>query len=422
MRLKFLGACNEIGRSAILLENGGASEAGHTPKEGRILLDYGIKPTHPPEFPLPCEAGSVVVSHAHLDHSGTVPNLSDMNPVVYMTPPTLDVAHMLIRDTLKVSRKRGVDPPFHREDVQRFREMVRTVPYRKAFPAAGTEVTLYSANHIPGSAATYVNGRQTLLYTGDITDIPTRLIPGTETKYPEADAVILECTYFGTNHPPRDDLELEFVETVLQTLEAGGHAIIPCFGVARWQEILLVLVNYGIHPWVDGMGFDIARLLLNHPAYARAKELRAALEKARRVEPAERPRVLDEPAAIVTTSGMMEGGPVLYYVQRLKESEKSRIFLTGYQIKGTNGRKALEGGYIDVQRETVPLKIGVSQFNFSSHGGDSQMKALVKEFADRGTRKFFAVHGEKCGPFAEWMRTELGVEAEAPAAGEEFEI
>ncbi len=421
MRLKFLGACNEIGRSGILVENGGA-DAGHTPREGRLLLDYGIKPTTPPEFPLPCEAGSVVVSHAHLDHSGTVPNLSDMRPAVYMTPPTLDVAHTLIRDTLKVSKKRGVDPPFRREDVQRFREMVRPVPYRHPFRAAGAEVTLYSANHIPGSAVTHVNGHGTLLYTGDVTSTPTRLIPGTETRYPEADAVILECTYFGTDHPPRFDLELEFVESVLQTLEEGGHAIIPCFGVARWQEMLLVLANYGIHPWVDGMGFEIARLLLNHPAYARARELRSALEKARRVEPEERARVLEEPAAVVTTAGMMEGGPVLYYVQKLKESERSRIFLTGYQIEGTNGRKALEGGYVEARGETIPLKLGVRLFNFSSHGGDSQLKELVKGFADRGTRKFFAVHGERCDAFAEWMRTELGVEAEAPAPGEEFEV
>lgn len=421
MRLKFLGACNEIGRSGILVENGGA-EAGHTPREGRLLLDYGLKPTTPPEFPLPCEAGSVVVSHAHLDHSGTVPNLSDMRPAVYMTPPTLDLAHMLIRDTLKVSRKRGIDPPFRREDVQRFREIVRTVPYRKSFPAAGAEVTLYSANHIPGSAVIHVNSHRTLLYTGDISGTPTRLIPGTETRYPEADAAILECTYFGTEHPPRFDLELEFVESVLQTLEEGGHAVIPCFGVARWQEILLILTNYGIHPWVDGMGLDIAKLLLNHPAYARAKELRSALEKARRVEPEERAKVLDEPAAVVTTSGMMEGGPVLYYVQKLREHEASRIFLTGYQIEGTNGRKAIEGGYIEVQEGALPLKMGVSLFNFSSHGGDSHMKGLVKEWADRGTERFFAVHGEKCTQFAEWIRTELGVEAEAPAPGEEFEI
>jgi putative mRNA 3-end processing factor len=421
VRLKFLGACGEIGRSGILVENGGA-ESGHTPREGRLVLDYGIKPTTPPEFPLPVEAGSVVVSHAHLDHSGTVPNLSDMRPVVYMTPPTLDVAHMLVRDTLKVSKKRGVDPPFRREDVQRFREIVRTVPYRKPFPAAGTEVTLYSANHIPGSAATHVNGHRTLLYTGDNTSTPTRLVPDTETKYPEADALIMECTYFGTEHKPRFDLELEFVESVLQTLEEGGHAVIPCFGVARWQEMLLVLANYGIHPWVDGMGFDIARMLLNHPAYARARDLRAALEKARRVEPEERARVLEEPAAVITTAGMMEGGPVLYYVQKLKDHEKSRIFLTGYQIQGTNGRKAVEGGYIDVRGETVPLKMGVSLFNFSSHSGDSQLKGLAKEFADRGTRKLFAVHGEKCAEFAEWARTELGVEAEAPARGEEFEI
>lgn len=422
MRLKFLGACNEVGRSGFLLENGGSAESGYTPREGRILLDYGLKPTTPPEFPLPCEAAHVAVSHAHLDHSGTVPNLSDMRPAVYMTPPTLDLAHHLIRDTLKVSKKRGVDPPYRREDVQRFREMVRTVGYHQAVPAAGAELTFYSANHIPGAAGIYVNGRKTLFYTGDVNTLATRLLPSPETRYPEADAVILESTYFGFDHPPRFDLELEFVETVLETIETGGHALIPCFGVGRWQEVLLILHNYGIHPTIDGMGVEIGRILQNHPAYARVKELRAALERSRRVEPKERQRVLDEPCAIVTTAGMMEGGPVLYYLPHLQDDERSRILLTGYQIEGTNGRKALEQGYVDVRGEPLPLKLQVQQFDFSSHAGDAELKRLVRHFADRGTERFFLVHGERCGGFAEWIRREVGAEAEAPAQGEEFEV
>lgn len=409
MNIKFLGGCNEIGRSAVLADG--------------ILLDYGLKPTDPPEFPLYAESKNVVVSHAHLDHSGVVPNLMDLKPKVYMTPPTRDLTFFLARDTIKVAKKRGLKPPFIKEDLQKLMERTTVVDYETTFEAEGREVTLYDAAHIPGSSSIFLNGDKKLFYSGDINTINTRLLNKPNPDYPEADILIMEGTYFATAHPPRFDLEIAFIDSIIETIESGGSVIIPCFALGRTQEILLILDNFGITPYLDGMGIEVLKILYNYPDYIRdPRGLERAFNDAMIVDPAKRKSVLEEPSVIVTTAGMLEGGPVLSYIDKIKNDELSKILLTGHQMEGTNGRKALERGFIETNGKVTRLKPKVEQYDFSAHGGDTELKEVVTRFCNAGTERVFVIHGENCGEFASWIRENCEREAIAPNRGDEFDI
>jgi putative mRNA 3-end processing factor len=261
------------------------------------------------------------------------------------------------------------------------------------------------------------------LYTGDVKFEDTRLLKAADTSYPETDVLIVESTYFGVKHPERRRLERDFIESITETLERGGHAIIPAFAVARTQEVLMILEKYGVVPYVDGMGREVGKILEKYPSYVRsAKKLRRAIERAIPIEKGKREDVLREPAAIVTTAGMLNGGPALFYISQLYNDEKSKIVLTGYQVEGTNGEIALNRGVINLGMKSVELKMGIEQYDFSAHADDEQLKEVVKRVADKGAEVAFTVHGENTEGFAEWIKEEIGIEAYAPKNGEVYVI
>ncbi|RLI85681.1 MAG: MBL fold metallo-hydrolase [Archaeoglobales archaeon] len=404
--IQFLGGCREVGRSAIMVDS--------------VILDYGMKPSQPPEFPLngvsPTE---VIITHGHLDHVGVAPNLMDFNPAVYMTPPTRDLSTILLKDSMNIMEY----PPYSRRDFRQFESNVVEVDYHEPFYVSGWEVTMYNAGHIPGSAMVHMSKDTNILYTGDIKLQETRLLQPAELNFPETDILIVESTYFGVEHPDRRELEKAFVESVVSTVENGGYAIVPAFAVGRTQEVLMILEKHGITPYVDGMGKEVGKILERYPQYVKsARQLRKALKKAIPVERGKREYVLTEPAVIVTTAGMLNGGPALFYISRLYNDEKSKILLTGYQVEGTNGDMVLKTGMINLGMRTVKLKMGVEQYDFSAHADDEQLKEVVRKAADRGAEIVFTVHGEETEAFAEWIRDEIGIDAYAPKNGEVYVI
>ena len=404
--IQFLGGCREVGRSAVAVDS--------------IILDYGLKPSEPPEFPLNgISSQAILISHGHLDHVGVAPNLMDYDPRVYMTPPTAELTHILLKDSMKLMEI----PPYSKREFRQFESNTVDVEYNEPFIINGWEITFFDAGHIPGSASIHLSKDVDILYSGDIKLEETKLLEKADTNYPETDIAIVESTYFGVEHPNRKELEKAFVEAVIDTLDIGGHAIIPAFAVGRTQEVLMILEKHGITPYVDGMGKEVGKILEKYPEYVRnAKSLRKALRKAIPVQWRKREDVLEEPSVIVTTAGMLNGGPALFYISRLYNDEKSRILLTGYQVEGTNGELALEKGIINLGNKTVQLKMKVEQYDFSAHADDRQLKEYVREVVDRGAEIIFAVHGENTEEFASWIRNEIGVEAYAPKNGEVFVI
>ncbi|VVB86456.1 Beta-Casp domain protein [uncultured archaeon] len=367
---------------------------------------------------------TLIISHGHLDHCGLAPNLMDLEPEIYCTSVTARLSGLLARDTLKISEKRGHNIPYYTEEIQEFERKARPVEYREEFETSGFTACFYDAGHIPGSSLVYLEkDRQSLIYTGDINTIQTELLNGAETKLPASDILLIESTYFGRNHTPRARLEKRFIESVRETLDCGGKAIIPAFSIGRTQEIMLILKKYGLHAYVDGMGADVYDIMKRAPEYIRDfNKLQKVFTSSNIVDPEQRKEIIKEPCIIVTSAGMLNGGPVLYYLNEIYDDPKSKIHLTGYQAEGTNGRKAIESGYIEDRSVIIHLNCRIELYDFSAHCGDTQLKELVKKFCDNGTETVFPIHGDNTQGFADWIKEEIGVGATAPVNGETIYI
>jgi putative mRNA 3-end processing factor len=391
---------------------------------GEVLLDYGIKTGDTPAYPLnSMEPKVVLVSHGHLDHCGAVPNLMYQNPDVFMTPPTAEFTSMLGKDTLKLAESTlsGVSP-FDPDDLQKLARRTNKIDYNVPFKSYGYRICFYDAGHIPGASSIFLESEsgESLFYTGDFNIEETRLVPGAA-EFPEADTLIIESTYFGEDHIPRNETEERFIESVTETVDRGGTALIPAFAIGRTQEILMLLDAHGIRAYVDGMGRDVYKILKKYPEYLKNPELLdRAFGRAVPVKDQHRDSILKEPSVIVTTAGMLNGGPVLYYLSRLYKDPKSKVLLTGYQVEGTNGRLALDHGLIETRGDILRLKPKVEQYDFSAHSGDSELKKVVKDFCKKGTERVFVMHGDKTESFAQWISEEIGVDAYSPANGHYF--
>jgi putative mRNA 3-end processing factor len=412
MEIQFLGGAREVGRSAILVDDA-------------LLLDYGTLTGEPPQYPVGRpEPDAVVVSHGHLDHVGQVPALlrGERRPPIHWTPPTAELARVLARDTLKL---RGYDCTFTETHVQRLGEVGRRHGYDEPFvvEAGGTdyEITFFDAGHIPGSAHVLVDDGDTrLLYTADFHTDDTRLLSGS-TARPDADAVICESTYSDVTHEDRARVEERFVETVRTTRYEGGTALIPAFAIGRTQEVLTVFEDTEIRPYLDGMGQRVTDIVRRYPEFVRDPDaLRRAKSGARYVtgKDGQRERIAADNEAVVTTSGMVSGGPVMRYLPMLRSDPTNRVCLTGYQVEGTNGRLLLERGRCELDGGVVPVAARVELFDFSAHADRDGLRSFLDDY--RGAR-VLVNHGDRCPAFAAELRAD-DYDAAAPAVGERVTV
>lgn len=421
MELRFLGGVREVGRSALLIDDA-------------LLLDFGVKSETPPQFPVGDPSPeAVVVSHGHLDHAGAIPALlsGTDRPEVHWTPPTRDLAIRMARDTLKLHGN-TIRCPFTEEDVQRVGEVSVTHGYEEPFEAAGYRIEFFDAGHIPGSAHVLIqdaNDRDAtrLLYAGDFH--PGEATPGgggqrlvaPSTARPEADIVVTESTYADTTREERSTIEESFVENVRTTLWDGGTVVVPVFAISRTQELMLVCAAHDIPCYVDGMGTEITDILLQHPGYLRDSEaLREARGHARTVtgKQGQRERIADESAAILTTSGMLEGGPAHTYIPLIRSDPTNLIALTGYQVAGTQGRRLLDTGQAEFDGRIMPVAARVESYDFSAHG---DRNGLLEFLSGYEQARILVTHGDRCGWFADQLQAE-GFEAVAPELGDRVTI
>jgi len=406
MNIRFLGGAGEVGRSAILVND-------------RLLLDYGMKTATPPQFPLDgADPEAVVVSHGHLDHVGTIPALlsGDRRPPVHWTPPTRELTLTLARDTLKLHGG-TLQCPFTETDVQRVSQVSETHGYREQFEAAGHQITFYDAGHIPGSAHVLVDDGETrLLYTGDFHTDDQRLVSGT-TARPDADVVLCESTYSDVEHDDRDRTEAQFVESVETTLWEGGTVVVPAFAIGRTQELLLVCEAHDIPCYVDGMGQEVTEMLGRYPEFVRdADALQRAKSHARFVtgRDGQRERITQQKAAIVTTSGMLSGGPAMTYIPAIRANPTNKITMTGYQVEGTPGRSLLETGSAEIDGRVMPVSAQVESYDFSAHADRDGIRSFLDDYRDTPV---LVNHGDRCGQFAAELDA-AGFAASAPELGE----
>ena len=414
MEVKLLGGAGEVGRSGILLKG-----------EKNILLDYGIKIDGKTEYPL--AAGRVdafVLSHAHLDHSGYAPALyHDSMPVSFGTEPTLRLAELLIEDSIKINRLKKARQRFTKNDLKRFVQRYVSYPYHAPIDFGGYRITLYDAGHIAGSSITLVEHMKSgkrIAYTGDFKLSPQTLHLGAEKV--EADVLITESTYATREHPVREELVRLFVESVKEIVENGGTALIPAFAVGRSQEILSILYKNRLadRTYVDGMSKKATEIVLRHPDFSDGIDalLGAVRESTVISDPYERHGALEGGSVVVTTAGMLNGGPVLDYITRL--NSKSMIFLTGYQAEDTNGRRLLDNKPIIVDKRNYFVKTPFAFYDLSAHAGQDDLYKYIKMV---NPEKVLCVHGdaESTGSLKEQLELE-GLEAYAPKMGESVKL
>ena len=401
-----MGGAGEVGRSGILVDNG-----------YRVLLDYGIKIHNETEYPLKVKGGldAVVISHAHLDHSGFLPAIYDHYACPFFaTYPTALLAELLIKDSIKIQER----IPFRSSSYKRAFKHYSPLEYNTGFDVEGAKLTLYDAGHITGSSLVKLEMGKALLYTGDFKLEPTRMEKGAD--IPKADILITETTYSEREHPPRKELEKRLSAEVRRTLENGGNALLPSFAVGRSQELLQILydLNNEATVYVDGMAKTASELVRQCPRFVKNfKEYEASLGWAEFVDSREqRAKALKEPSVIITTAGMLEGGPVFNYLLNL--NSKSKIIMTGYCVENTNGWHLLNKGLVYVKGKPKPIETPVEYMDFSAHAGRGDLLELIKRASPE---RIFCVHGDHTEQFAEELKG-MGFDASAPKIGDKERI
>jgi putative mRNA 3-end processing factor len=416
MKIRFLGGAREVGRAAVAIQT----------EKTQVLLDYGVMINHEPGFPMhvpPKELDAVILTHSHLDHSGAVPifHIQERKPV-YGTQVTFELANMLISDFIHLS---SYYIPYEYLELRSMTRSCVHLNYRKKQTVGDLQFQLLDSGHLPGSAQALVeaDGKK-LVYTSDYNANVTRLLRGADRDYGDLDALIIESTYADEDHPDRNALEKEFVESAIEVVENGGTVLIPAFSVGRSQEIACVLATYHFeYPvTIDGMAREANRIMMNHISYVRDPQLfMNAVHAATWVEGwRDRRMAMKKPGAIISPAGMLKGGPAAFYIEKVGKKRQNAVFLVGYQIPGTPGRELLDEGKCVIDGKMRKIKAQVKRFDFSSHSGASELKETVKEV--EGNPTVYTVHGAEgnCEKFAKWIKEEVGLKAVAPKTGEVF--
>jgi len=371
IKIQFLGGVEEVGRLAMILENNNM----------KYLFEYGMSPGKPPKFPLPPPPVDMVfLTHAHLDHSGMIPWLfSRTDQRILSTELTGTISNLLHKDTIKIAKSEGYANPYSTCDIKDAKNSLTPIePSQKETIGDAHEIRFHSAGHIPGSLMFELIGDKKILFTGDLNVVDTQLVKGTNPV--QCDILILEGTYAGKDHPKkREEMEKDLLDKIDEVVKRGGVAVLPAFAVARSQELAMILRKAGHNVWYDGMGRKVSKMFLKYPRYLRSHEnLKKALDKLNFVHSDQGRKLALKAEVIITSSGMMDGGPVLSYMKHLKNDPKSAVILTGYQVEGSNCRLLVDKGKLDFYGVREKVECEVEYFDFSAHAGHSELIEFAK--------------------------------------------
>ena len=221
---------------------------------------------------------------------------------------------------------------------------------------------------------------KSVLFSGDFDTRDSQLTIGA--KPVQTDVLFVEGTYGGRDHPPKHEENQRFIERIIEIIDRGGTALIPAFANGRTQDVVMLLHKHlpelDVH--VDGMGKRVAKLQMDHPETLRdASALESSWKWCRRVSSkSDRKKALDADV-IVSTSGMLDGGPSIWYLNRLRHERKNAILLTGYQARNTGGRRLLDERRIPIFGKLANIELDVDQYSFSTHAGHQE----IVDFAEQ---------------------------------------
>jgi putative mRNA 3-end processing factor len=383
---------------------------------------------HEPGFPMhvpPKEVDALILTHSHLDHSGALPVFYIGGKVpLYTNKLNLELTQLLIQDFIHLS---GYYLPFEYLELKTMMQSNKHSDFGVEENVGDMRFQLLNAGHTPGSAQVLIETEgKRLLYTSDFNIIDSQLLTGASMDCGDLDAVVMESTYANEDHTERSALEKRFVESATEVVEKGGTVLVPAFGVGRSQEMACILTAHHFeYPIIlDGMAREASRIIMSYKEFLRDPKLfMNAMHSVDWVEGwRDRRKALKTPSVIISTAGMLKGGPAAFYVSKIGKKANNAIFLVSYQIPGTPGKELLDRGICTIDGKVRKVKALYEHFDFSSHCGASQLKEALRKLG--GKPKVFVVHGDEgnCELFANWAKSELGLDAVAPKTGDTFEV
>src|SRR3989344_1918131 len=447
VRISFLGAARQVGRSCFLLQT----------QESRVLLDCGIDTAAPdssmfphmdaPEFNIN-DLDAVIISHPHLDHSGLLCYLFKMgyDGPVYMTAPCRDIASLLGLDMISIAQKDGKEPLYSSTDIKDMVKHTICVDYEEVTDITpDVRLTFYNAGHTLGSALVHLhigNGLHNFLYSGDMLYEDTNLLYRASVNFPRLETVMMESTYGGKDDigPTRQECEDYLVNMIIKTVERGGKVLMPVLGVGRSQEMMLIIekaIREGRLPkipvYVQGMVWDVTAIHTTYPSFFNPKIRKNIFHKDqnpflsdvfKRVgSQKEQQGVIDsaEPCVILATSGMMEGGAIVEYFKQLAENKKHSIVFSSYLGPGTLGHRILNGekeiNFGNMERPDI-VKVNLEVYSmtgFSGHSNRNQLMNWIRHL-EPSPKKVIVIHGEssKTIDLASSIHKQFNIETIAP--------
>jgi len=456
MKISFLGAADAVTGSRHLLDTG----------EQRLLLDCGLfqgyKALRERNWAgLAVAARSldaVLLSHAHLDHCGYLPALSaqGFRGPIYATQATRDLCEVLLLDSAHLqeedarranrtgtSRHAKALPLYTVADVKRLMSHFVGLPRNGRLRLGRCEIRFTPVGHLLGASAISVSHEgQTLVFSGDLGRSNDLLLPPPQ-ALDTADVLLIESTYGNRLHPP-EDVQARLAQVLRTTLKRGGSVLLPSFAVGRAQALLLVLQRLRCSGELDAH----VPIYLDSPMAAQATELTLKHKKLLRIAPAEASRLCDglrlvikqaesvklantlarreQPAIVISASGMATGGRVLNYLETLAPQARHHIVFPGFQVGGSRGAKMVAGEReIKLHGHYVPVNAEVSHLQgFSGHADAEGLMAWLRGFARKPPRQVFVVHGEPAASDAlrSRIQDELGWPVRVPQHGETVEL
>ena len=461
--LAFLGAARTVTGSRHLIRFG----------ERRVLFDCGLYQGHRDEAErinrtfqfAPGDLDAVIVSHAHLDHTGNLPTLTAQGfpGQIHVTPATGDLSRVLLADSAFLMQKdvehvnrraRNGHPPrralYTPQDVEGTLARLEPHPYREAFdPLPGLRAVYHDAGHILGSAVTTLEfqagGRSLRVCMGGDLGRPARPILRDPETPPAPDVLVLESTYGDRRHPAEAETLAGLVDAVKRTTDRGGRVLVPAFAVGRTQELVATLhelINAGRVPdlpiFVDSPMARSATAIFTRHSECFDEQTIAEFRKGdgepfgfgrlRYVGTPDESRALNDregPCIIISASGMCEGGRVLHHLQHTLGDPRNTVLFVGYQGEGTLGRRLRDGAEtVNVFGEPVRVRAEIAGLDgFSAHADQQEILDWVASF-ERPPRTIFLVHGEP-GPMdalAALLRERTPARVHVPEKGQEFEL
>lgn len=466
MKLTFLGGAGMVTGSSYLIETEHCS----------FMLDYGMYQGGKDEEALneeearfaPNELDFVILSHAHIDHSGRLPLLvkQGFKGPIHATKPTADLCEIMLLDSAKIqeqdvewenkTRKRSgkpqIEPLYTTEDAERSLRYFEPQFYDSVIQVHDTvRIRFQDAGHILGSAIveiwiTEAEGTTKIVFSGDL-GMPNKPIIRDPSFIEEADYLIMESTYGNTTHEPQEQAFERLMEIITETAHKNGTVIIPAFSVGRTQELI-----YQMNAWYENANLSEAEripIYLDSPMAIRATEafrqnsmvfdeeaqtlLRSGdnpfvLENLHFTKDVEESKMLNKtnfPRVIISASGMATGGRVRHHLKHHLWQDNSAVVFVGYQAEGTLGRLLTDGiKEVKLFGEEIAVKAHIENVDgFSGHADRPMLLSWLSHFT-RKPKKIFLVHGEaeEMMPLAEELRSQGHKDVFTPARFDSFEL